>query len=179
MEKFGDWLELVGTVTTAIGLVIAWEKATGRLNNLRESAQRQLVALRQRIGSGRSVTIQASTAVAFAGTGRVTVRAVGQHLVDPNASVHRQIEGVAAETRILRDMIADLHEYIENVENSPRLEMSEVNTALDEAINKLKSELNVSSARDFRVAIGGVLLTIVGLAWGLAVDGGLSWLPLL
>ncbi|MBF6473728.1 MULTISPECIES: hypothetical protein [Nocardia] len=177
METFGDWLEFVGTVTTAIGLVIAWEKATGRLNNLREGAHRQLLTIRHRIGGGRSLTIQADTTATFGGTGKLTIQAVGQHVVDPTASVHQQIEGLAAETRVLRDMIAELRKHIEEVETSPRLEMSEVNTALDETINKLKSELNVSSAKDFRVAIGGVLLTIVGLLWSLAVDGGFSWLP--
>ncbi|MEV6340557.1 hypothetical protein AB0M12_38280 [Nocardia vinacea] len=177
MKTFGDWLELVGTVTTAIGLVIAWEKATGRLNNLREGAQRHLAVIRRRLGLGGDITIHATTAAAFAGGGRVTVRAVGQHVVDPNVSVHRQIEGVASETRILREMIEDLREYIEKVENSPRLEMSDVNTVLDEVVSELKSELNVSSAKDFRVAIGGVLLTTVGMLWGIAQDGGFSWLP--
>ncbi|MBF6336921.1 hypothetical protein IU450_13635 [Nocardia abscessus] len=177
METFGDWLEFVGTVTTAIGLVIAWEKATGRLDSLREGAHRQLLTIRHRVGGGRSMTIQADTAVTFGGTGELTFQTVGQHVVEPNASVQRQIEGLAAETRVLRDMIVELRKHIEEVETSPRLEMSEVNTALEESINKLESELNISSARDFRVAIGGMLLTVVGLLWGLAVDGGFSWLP--
>ncbi|MFD9550308.1 hypothetical protein ACFWBG_23180 [Nocardia salmonicida] len=177
MKTFGDLLELFGTVTTAIGLVIAWEKATGRLNSLRDSARKHLVSIRQKLGLGGDAIVQATVAAAFASAGQAKVRVVGQHRVDPDVSLHQQVEGVASETRILREMIADLREYIEKVEAAPQLELADVNAALDVAISELKSELNVSSAKDFRVAIGGVFVTTTGMLLGLVPETWLSWIP--
>ncbi|MFD6269119.1 hypothetical protein [Nocardia asteroides] len=160
-------LEIIGTITTAVGLFIAWEKATGRVNSIRDRARTRLTQLLQKVGIGEEPPVPAID-VTFSGEGHLSVRAVAQLRVDPHAPVSEQIESVAKETRILRDMIENLREHIVEVEAAPRLEMAEVHSALNQAAIELKSELNISSAKDFQVAIGGVVVTLTGMIFGLA-----------
>ena len=172
VKTLGDFLQLGGTLITAVGLFYAWNKATGRIS----AAQQALVdawskaqAAWNRL-SGRSgdVTVQVPTATAFAAAGRLKVRAVAAHVVDPTQSTYRQIEGLAAETRAIREAITDLHEHIAKVENAPRLDESDVQASITEALGRFDSDLKVSTGQDFVIAIGGVAVTVVGMLFGLA-----------
>ncbi len=88
--------------------------------------------------------------------------------MDPTQSTYRQIEGLAAETRAIREAITDLHEHIAKVENAPRLDESDVQASITEALGRFDSDLKVSTGQDFVIAIGGVAVTVVGMLFGLA-----------
>ncbi|WP_459549371.1 hypothetical protein [Nocardia sp. X0981] len=153
----------MGTIVTAGGLIYAWEKATRRLSALMESGQRQMNSIRAALTGRRDAVVHAIVAEASA-EGSASVRIVVHHVVDPSLPVQRQIEGLAEETRHLRDAIANLQADISRVENAPRLEASDVDKAVSAALDTFKSELDTKAGKDYLWAIGGIACTFIGMA---------------
>jgi hypothetical protein len=162
VKTLGDILQLLGTFVTAGGLIYAWERSTRRLSALRQSAQRMMDDVRATLTGRRDATVHAIVAESRA-EGSSSVRIVVNHVVDPSLSVHRQIEGLAQETRDIREALANLQENVSRVENAPRLEPSDVDTAVSAALSTFKSELDTRAGTDYRYAIGGIICSFVGM----------------
>ncbi|WP_431963260.1 hypothetical protein [Nocardia sp. bgisy134] len=68
----------------------------------------------------------------------------------------------------MREAITELHEYVARVERAPRISASDVDAAVADALETFKSDLNVSAGKDFKVAIWGGAITVVGMLVSLA-----------
>ncbi|WP_218002436.1 hypothetical protein [Nocardia brevicatena] len=151
-----------------MGLFIAWEKATGRISSALEAVQKLAGDIRAKLTGRRAATVHLPTATAIArAEGGLTARAVAHHHIDTNQTAEQQLEGLAAETRAIREAITDLHEYIARVEGTPHLEASDVETAITEALENFRSDLNISTGKDFCIAIWGIAITVTGMGVGL------------
>lgn len=186
MATVGDWLELVGTLTTIYGLWFAWNRNSNRRLRRWISRQANWVAnkvrhysakLVPRLRRNAEVTVPAAQAIATAHAATVSVRSG----IDPGQPLLLQVQTLADQLTAVGN---DLQALRRRVDDSDRAVQALVQSAAavavgaaDTAVTSLRDRSRIEAFTDLSVALVGILVTAAGIAVGMVADGRFSWLP--
>ncbi|WP_146251083.1 hypothetical protein [Nocardia tenerifensis] len=187
MATVGDWLELIGTLTTVYGLWFAWNRNSNRrlrrwisrradwlANKVRHYSARLFPCLRR----DAAVTVRAAEAIATAHAATVDVRSG----IDPSRPLQIQIQMMSTQ---LVALSRDLQAFRQRVDDSQRnvRELAQsadaaAREAAHSAVSSLRDRSRVEAFTDLSIALVGILVTAAGITVGMIADGRFSWLPL-
>lgn len=163
METFGKWLELTGTIFTALGLLYAWWKADGRLRTLGVRIALLPTTIRGLFAPPVHHTADAQLTI-VADIGASADVASKDELFDGNKSTAENFVNVGQKVQHLR---RDLEAAKAESEGRDRQIRAELTEAIEEAIGEFKDDLDASTVKDLIPAIIAIGVTAVGILMGI------------
>lgn len=171
-EAWGRSLELVGTFITGLGLLVAWQRASGRLDVVRDGIQLLFARLRVRLGAApKPIHIEAP----FGGAGGLAV-ATGTGFVDrgfdPTKPTKEQINALVLEVQGQQEHLKALYKETEKLRTDLTkatqtfLTREDFDAAVADELAKFKGNLDVSAFDDLNVALLGLFITFGGILCG-------------
>ncbi|MFC7447650.1 hypothetical protein [Rhodococcus daqingensis] len=153
MEMWGQWVELIGTGITLLGLLYAWWRAWSRFDRFRNFVKDWLDRLVKKEPTTRIVQ----------GFDRVTIRESATVLVKSD----ERAETVEGMLEIIGEREAALRQELDAVRESIRAEVEaaghEVEASARGLVDEFKGELDTNAWKDLSVALFGVAMTAVGI----------------